>query len=125
MVERSSEEASFNDALNRLEEEGKIESTVLDDDVAFSLTDKGNKFIQSRLSESEELQIMLLNMHWDTMCATVEDKSAQLMMLFDFVIHMRDEIGVNLLRVHYDLCDDVEAHPIPVIHENTVETFDP
>lgn len=124
---RDPESATVNDALNKLEEGGAIETeySECDDEPAHSLTDEGQSYIERRLETSTEHQLVLLQVHWNMKCAELPTTVSRVRELFRFVAEFRDGHGVNLLRVLDENRDRFETDPFPEFAEPTLRRFDP
>ena len=122
---RDPEEAAVNDALNELEEDGKISTEYENGELRHQLTDDGQAYIESRIAESPAHQMLLLQMSWNDSAMKEETLKKQLDSLFCFVAKVRDEIGVNLLRAREEQKEHIDQDPLPEFTEATLQRFDP
>jgi DNA-binding PadR family transcriptional regulator len=126
MVDRDPDEAAVNDAVNQLEEAGKVETEYAEgEEPQHSLTEHGEEYMERRLAESADHQLFLLQLHWNYSCVEQPTTKQTIAELFGFAETFRDDHGVNILRVWDDHRDQVETDPIPEFAEPTLRRFDP
>lgn len=126
MVERDPTDAAVTDALNELEEDGLIDTEhERGEEPKHSLTEEGVEHAEETIREKASAKLFLLSLHWNNVCVEQESMEETLEELFRFVAKVRDDMGVNLLRVHHENRDSVEQDPIPEFGEETLQRFDP
>ena len=126
MVDRNPTEAAVTDSLNELEEDGIIETECEEgEEPRHSLTQEGALAAEDLIQEKAGAQLMLLQLHWNSVCVEADSTKEALHELFCFVAKMRDDIGVNVLRTHQEMRESVEQDPLPEFTEATLQRFDP
>lgn len=126
MVERDPTEAAVKDALNELEEDGLIKTDYREgEEPRHSLADDGTDAAEGLIREKPGAQLLLLQLHWNTVCVEAESTKEAIDELFQFVSEVRDDLGVNVLRTHQQQRESIEQDPLPNFSEPTLRRFDP
>lgn len=126
MSDRDPTDAVVTDALNEFEEEGLIDTEYEGgEEPKHSLNDEGADYAEGLIQEKAGAQLMLLQLHWNSVCVEADSTKEAIDKLFCFVAKLRDDIGVNVLRTHQENRDSVEEDPLPDFAEPTLSRFDP